>query len=107
MIGAGLAGLAAARTLVEHGVEVEIFEATDRIGGRAHTIEVEHRDLPIELGPEFVHGAPDVTMNLVREASAEIDHLGNQNHVWQDGHLVLERSMWRKLGKLQIGRAHV
>ncbi|NVB78202.1 MAG: FAD-dependent oxidoreductase [Kofleriaceae bacterium] len=100
VIGAGLAGLAAARTLIEHGVDVEIFEASDRIGGRAHTIEVEHHDLPVELGPEFVHGAPDVTMNLVREASAELEHLGNQNHVWQDGHLVHEHSMWRRLGKL-------
>jgi monoamine oxidase len=100
VIGAGLAGLAAARALVEHGIEVEIFEASDRIGGRARTIEEGHPDLPVELGPEFVHGTPDSTLNLVREASAEIEHLDTQNHVWNDGHLVHERRMWRKLGRL-------
>lgn len=103
VIGAGLAGLAAARALVEHGIEVEIFEASGRIGGRARTIEEDHQDLPVELGPEFVHGTPDSTLNLVREASAEIEHLDSQNHVWSDGHLVREHRMWRKLGKLLDG----
>ena len=37
VIGAGAAGLAATRTLVERGFAVQAIEARDRIGGRAHT----------------------------------------------------------------------
>ncbi|MFJ2861614.1 NAD(P)/FAD-dependent oxidoreductase [Kitasatospora sp. NPDC087314] len=41
VIGAGLAGLAAARTLAGHGLTVQILEATDRIGGRMATRELD------------------------------------------------------------------
>jgi len=40
VVGAGVAGLAAARTLVAHGVEVCVREARDRIGGRAAGVDV-------------------------------------------------------------------
>ena len=39
IIGAGIAGCTAARTLIENGVnDVIILEATDRIGGRVKTV---------------------------------------------------------------------
>lgn len=41
IIGAGLAGLNAARLLTRGGNEVQVFEATDRIGGRVTTDSVE------------------------------------------------------------------
>jgi monoamine oxidase len=37
VVGAGFAGLGAARTLADAGVEVVVLEARDRIGGRAHS----------------------------------------------------------------------
>ncbi|MGH3940580.1 MAG: flavin monoamine oxidase family protein [Pseudonocardiaceae bacterium] len=40
VVGAGLAGLTAATRLAAHGVEVQVFEARDRVGGRMHGIEV-------------------------------------------------------------------
>ena len=40
VVGAGLAGLAAAAELVANGIEVVVLEARDRVGGRAHGIEV-------------------------------------------------------------------
>lgn len=41
VVGAGVSGLVAARTLEEQGITVHVFEALDRIGGRVHTEEVD------------------------------------------------------------------
>jgi monoamine oxidase len=38
VVGAGFAGLSAARRLREHGVDVEVVEAGPRVGGRARTV---------------------------------------------------------------------
>jgi monoamine oxidase len=60
VIGAGVAGLAAAARLAESGVSVTILEARDRIGGRVFTCpDHDHNSassIPIELGAEFIHG---------------------------------------------------
>lgn len=55
VIGAGMAGLAAAATLREAGEQVVILEARDRIGGRVST-DRDFSDVPVELGAEFIHG---------------------------------------------------
>ena len=56
VVGAGVAGLSAARVLHDAGLSVTVLEARDRIGGRVHTLHVPDVPLPIELGAEFVHG---------------------------------------------------
>jgi monoamine oxidase len=56
IIGAGFAGLAAARDLVDANETVTILEARNRIGGRVYT----NRDfagIPVEFGAEFIHGS--------------------------------------------------
>ncbi|MBV8114756.1 MAG: FAD-dependent oxidoreductase [Silvibacterium sp.] len=68
VIGAGIAGLAAARTLAEAGRDVILIEARDRIGGRILTVRDPATHLPIELGAEFVHGRPPELLDLIREA---------------------------------------
>jgi monoamine oxidase len=68
VIGAGVAGLAAARILAEAGRRVALIEARDRIGGRIHTVPAAHGDLPVELGAEFIHGLPSELISLVDEA---------------------------------------
>lgn len=55
VIGAGLAGLAAARRLQQQGHQVLVLEGRDRIGGRTVTSEV-WSDLPIDLGAAWIHG---------------------------------------------------
>ncbi len=54
VIGAGMAGLTAARALAEVGVTVTVIEARDRIGGRLHTTEL--AGAPVDLGGAWVHG---------------------------------------------------
>lgn len=55
VIGAGTAGLAAARALQDAGAAVVVLEARDRIGGRVHT-DRSFADIPVEFGAEFIHG---------------------------------------------------
>jgi monoamine oxidase len=55
VLGAGVAGLAAARSLTDAGYPVVVFEARDRIGGRVATVRSDTWPLPIELGASWVH----------------------------------------------------
>ena len=67
IIGAGVAGLTAARDLTAAGVRVLVLEARDRLGGRVMTHHTPEG--PVELGAEFVHGAVEETLSVVREAA--------------------------------------
>ena len=69
IVGAGMAGLAAARALAEAGRSVLLLEAADRVGGRILTLR--HGREVIELGAEFVHGRPAAFWALIEEAGLE------------------------------------
>ena len=66
IVGAGMAGLAAARALAEAGRSVLVLEASERIGGRILTVRTGGE--VIELGAEFVHGQPAELLALIAEA---------------------------------------
>lgn len=68
IIGAGVAGLAAARDLMRAGEEVRVLEARDRIGGRILTERTDSLRVPIELGAEFLHGEAKEVAEVAREA---------------------------------------
>src|SRR5918994_3509739 len=57
IIGAGAAGIAAARALHEQGIRLIVLEARERIGGRVWTHRDARTPVPIELGAEFIHGS--------------------------------------------------
>jgi Flavin containing amine oxidoreductase len=65
VIGAGAAGLAAARVLVDAGTRVVVLEGRDRVGGRLFTDRT-LCELPIDLGGELIHGSRVVTWEIVR-----------------------------------------
>jgi monoamine oxidase len=68
IVGAGVAGLATARTLAAHGVSSTVLEANSVIGGRIRTLRRPDWALPIELGAEFMHGRPATTLALLGES---------------------------------------
>jgi monoamine oxidase len=71
VLGAGLAGLSAARDLVRAGTDVVVLEARDRVGGR-----VEHEALPdgraLQLGGEVVGTSHRSYLELAEELELEI-----------------------------------
>jgi len=56
IVGAGAAGLAAAGELSRAGASVALLEARRRLGGRIWTRRPQGWPVPLELGPEFIHG---------------------------------------------------
>jgi len=72
IIGAGAAGLMAARELSARGKSVVVLEARERIGGRICPLSVEEFGYQAEGGAEFVHGEAPVTYALAREAGIAI-----------------------------------
>lgn len=65
IVGAGIAGLVAARFLQREGLRVSIIEARDRIGGRI--LSFREGGLTLEAGPEFIHGHLKETLSLLKE----------------------------------------
>ena len=67
VVGAGIAGLSAARELQNSGASVAVLEARDRIGGRAHTVPgLEGQS--IDLGAQFIGDSQKRISALVDEA---------------------------------------
>jgi monoamine oxidase len=54
VVGAGAAGMAAARVLIEAGLEVTVVEADKRIGGRVHT-DLSIFGVPYDIGAHWLH----------------------------------------------------
>jgi monoamine oxidase len=66
VVGAGLAGLAAARDLMLGGADVVLLEARDRVGGRVEQVSVDG-GRPVQLGGELVGHAHTAYLGLVDE----------------------------------------
>ena len=65
VVGAGFAGLTAARELRRLGHDVLVLEGRDRVGGRSHTGHV--AGIPVDLGGTFVGPTQDAVLGLAAE----------------------------------------
>lgn len=87
VVGAGMAGLAAAARLGRSGLSVLILEARDRIGGRVLTRTDKFLGAPIELGAEFIHGFPPEIWEPLQRSNVTVKELEGENWCVDDGHL--------------------
>ncbi|MCB0831569.1 MAG: FAD-dependent oxidoreductase, partial [Solirubrobacterales bacterium] len=84
VLGAGLAGLSAARELKRLGVDVTVVEARDRVGGRTLNEPIGSGEI-VELGGQWVGPGQDQVLALIRELGLETFP------TWCEGRNVFER----------------
>src|SRR6202035_2020707 len=92
VIGAGAAGLMAARELGRAGKRVTILEARDRCGGRIHPLPAAKFGYPAEGGAQFVHGEAPVTHGLLRQAGLSLLPIQGTQWTVEDGKFSREES---------------
>ncbi|MET4156819.1 FAD-dependent oxidoreductase [Agromyces sp. PvR057] len=103
VVGAGLAGLTAARELADQGFEVVVIEARDRIGGRVQSIVDDAFGTPAELGSWLVADDDGLVEALAAASVGTTAFLGSPAVVRADG-TPIEPS---PAGAEALERAHV
>lgn len=107
ILGAGAAGLMSASVLTARGCSVQIVEARSRIGGRIHTLHDSKLKIPIELGAEFVHGRPESTWKIIRQAGLTGIDLPFEHRRKIHGKLSNLSDIDAELAKVMAGLAHL
>ena len=98
VIGAGVAGLAAAAQLGRKGRKVLLLEARDRVGGRVWSHRLPGAGLPaVELGAEFVHGGNAAIRALLRAARLQTRAVEVPMRWWRDGGPVEVPDFWESI----------
>jgi monoamine oxidase len=100
VIGAGVAGLAAARELKRKGLKPVILEARNRVGGRVLTIHDPLTAVPMELGAEFVHGVHPDLWRLLREMRVPVVELGGEHWTGDSAGFHPAGSGWEGIGRV-------
>lgn len=94
IIGAGAAGLMAAKVLREHGIDFIILESTHQLGGRAKTLK---GNPSIEYGPEYLHGETPLTDQLIERYGLTTYDVKFDYHLYSQGELKPAPDFWNKL----------
>jgi len=100
IMGAGAAGLLAARELAAAGRRVCVVEAHDRVGGRVHTLAPPGFTQPIEAGAEFMHGDVPLTKALLREAGMAWQATAGRTYQLLHGQVQPDASYFAQLPEL-------
>lgn len=104
ILGAGLAGLMAAYQLKLRQIPYQIFEASDRIGGRVYTVpEFLRGQSNAELGGEWISSHHKAVFDLAKELKVEIVEARDFSNprVRRLGQLASLKTMQKELSRLQ------
>ncbi|GAA5533504.1 flavin monoamine oxidase family protein [Deinococcus aluminii] len=95
VVGAGLAGLTAARRLTQVGRRVRVLEARGRVGGRTHTLRLPVTGVSVDVGGQWVGPNQPHVMALIRELGLEVfpTYDAGQNLALVLGHRLLYRGL--------------
>jgi len=100
VIGAGAAGLYAARELTRAGKRVVVLESSARVGGRMLTALETSAGVPIEMGAEFVHGDAPETTKLLDEARLATVRVSGHHFRSDRGQLSPQGPIWQRMAKV-------
>ena len=96
IVGAGAAGLMAARELVTARKKVLILEASSRVGGRILSRQSASAGIPLQLGAEFVHGDAEITTKLLDEARLVTYPVTGEHYRSDHGELTDNGPIWER-----------
>ncbi|HEX8175807.1 MAG TPA: NAD(P)/FAD-dependent oxidoreductase [Pyrinomonadaceae bacterium] len=107
VIGAGVAGLAAARALCAAGLGVAVLEARARVGGRVYTHLDKALSMPCELGAEFLQGGGNDAQQLAGRARLTLSEVSGKHLYFRNGVLSESKDYWSELSGIleAAGRA--
>ena len=97
VIGAGAAGLMAAKDLTAKGFSTTIVEARDRVGGRIWSLEPSSAGFPIDAGAEFIHGRRNDVWEMARTAALSTHEVPDRHWRFARNRLIETRSFWDDL----------
>lgn len=102
VVGAGFAGLSAARELTQRGHEVVVLEGRDRVGGRSYTAAL--AGVPVDLGATFVGPTQDAVIALAAELGCDTvpTYSRGKNLIHWQGRVRSYRSTIPKLSLIEL-----
>jgi monoamine oxidase len=102
VVGAGFAGLSAARDLVRLGHDVVVLEGRDRVGGRSATTTI--AGTPVDVGGTFVGPTQDAVIALAKELGCQTvpTHSHGKNLIRWRGRVRSYRSTIPKLSIIEL-----
>ena len=103
VVGAGMAGLSAARTLTDQGFEVTVLEGRDRLGGRIWTDR--SLGVPMDMGAGWIHGPdgdnPITPLARAANASTFVTHDDRVVVYRPDGQIIPDAALERAEAQYQ------